>query len=403
MYQLSKLVHSRHMTAWSAVAPPDLWTVKSTYLPSNQALRSALLLLSRGLKMVAPVSGPVVVTNSFRGPPNSSGYKPEWRWKRRISFRQKRPFNLHLPFTYQSYEVKSVNDTVNHTVEYTAVPVSSINSQRVYNQAYQSFIGKMRAETAQLGALYGERKQAMSMIQTRLNGLVTGLRMVRRGDVKGLKRAWGKHAGIRRRSKATGDNILETCFGWGPLISDIAGAVEVLAKGVPPVYVKKRFTQRELQSTTSYLGAVDRHYRVQDSCSYQIQATIRVDNPNTNLAQSLGLVNLGSVLWELTPWSFVVDYFANVNTFIGSFSDFVGLEVLASSHTLFTITDSVVHDTWNVPDPGYSALFFTGQYVYMQRTVGIETPTLALRPPWRLSPFRALTSIGLLLQQIKGK
>lgn len=352
---------------------------------------------------MTPISGPLSDNWITKGPPNGSGYKPEWRWVRRVWFRQKRPYTVHLPYTYICREVLYVNDSTNHTIEYTQIPLSSIDGQRAYNQAYQSFIGKMREDNAQLLALYGERKQAMSMITTRLNQLVTGLRAVRRGDLKAVKRAWGKRAGLRKRSKAAGDNILETCFGWGPLISDISGAVDVLTKGIPPSVVKTRFWQRLTRTEEVPYGAFTERQDIQELLSWQIQAKIRIENPDLLLAQNLGMVNLGSVLWELTPWSFVVDYFVNVNTFIGALTDFLGLEVLASSATLFTTTDAVVSGTWNVPDPGYDARFYKSRAVTVTRTVGIPMPTIDFRPPWRLSPFRALTSIGLLLQQIKGK
>lgn len=124
-----------------------------------------------------------------------------------------------------------------------------------------------------------------------------------------------------------------------------------------------------------------------------------VTNPNSFLANQLGLLNPASVLWEITPWSFVFDYFVNVSDFLSSFTDTVGIRLENASRTCM-ITRNATSITYNTTSNNYALPGFGGKVVDVVRTPGITGPTLSLRPPWRMSVSRAATSVALLLQQL---
>jgi len=110
-------------------------------------------------------------------------------------------------------------------------------------------------------------------------------------------------------------------------------------------------------------------------------------------ASQLGFVNPVSVAWQLVPFSFVVDWFVNVGQFIGSYTDFVGVEQSNPCVTRYQVADCIVSAN-NRP------YVYEGLSIYVRRTLGIPSPSLKVRPWNGVSPVRAATAIALLIQQL---
>jgi len=93
-----------------------------------------------------------------------------------------------------------------------------------------------------------------------------------------------------------------------------------------------------------------------------------VDNPNLWLANRLGLINPATVIWDLIPWSFVVNMFVNVNQMVSSVTDEVGLNI---SNRSVTQTARVVVECLNYdPDPDYGTSFARYYIKNKNRVVG---------------------------------
>lgn len=135
------------------------------------------------------------------------------------------------------------------------------------------------------------------------------------------------------------------------------------------------------------------------------QAEIKVTNPNLYLANRLGLTNPASVVWELIPFSFVVDWFVNVSDFLNQFSEFHGVALVNPFNSIKTTTFcSGSRNQW-YPVPGvtlYSAFQVQSRRVTFKRQLGIPAVTLKIRAPKPLSVTRGITAISLLLQRLKG-
>lgn len=384
--------------------------------------------------MVLPISGPYGTSKTFKGPANQFGFRPDWGSIVRSSLVQRRPYNLPLAYTTTTIWILTSANSYQYTQSVSDVPQfpSYGDVQRLYNKVYADFMSDVQVVKAEMGSTFGEWKQAESMITKRANQLISGLRAARRGDLSGLKRAWGKRAGFvpskrgytdkrnkqshdratardeLRFDKAVASNVLEYSFGWAPLVADISKAVAVLSKGIPPPYVKRRGSV-SLYGSTGWLnlGSVYKKTNMRTSYKWELRAVIRTTNPNLALAQSLGLVNLGTVLWEVTPWSFVVDYFANVNDFIASWTDLVGLTLENPNKTLVATMEVNVSAKFSVSPPAlppsWAPPSWHGRRFQLTRSTGLPGPTLDLRLPWRLSLQRASTSIALLLQLLPSK
>jgi hypothetical protein len=116
-----------------------------------------------------------------------------------------------------------------------------------------------------------------------------------------------------------GDRWLELQYGWLPAISEVENAVELLdykwQREDADVIVRGSSTK----STTpkSYLTVTAKSLVTGEvKASHKYTVALKVLDPSLRNASAIGLTNLGSVAWELTPWSFVFDWFMPVGDFI---------------------------------------------------------------------------------------
>lgn len=356
--------------------------------------------------MVAPITGPFTRSWSVVGPPTTLGFKPTWVEGTRRWQRQKKPFTIPLTFSYACTTINWFNggDGTDYAAVSQVSPLSfgSGLQERLYNSTYEKFAKKVKEDAAELASTLATWTQARDMITDRATRFWRGVRAARKGDIRELKALWGKGAGIRANLKQAGANVLEYSFGWAPLAGDIAAAVAVLGKGIPPPYVRVR-QKCTYTATTGWLdlGSLTRRDDTVGTIEWSLRSWIRITNPNTLLLNELGLANPASVLWEVTPWSFVVDYFVNVNAFIASFTDWLGLELDRPNKTFFAKQNTVRTSRYKTGVRTYGAPCWGADVVGVDRTTGIPGPTLALRLPWNMSMQRAATSIALLLQQLR--
>jgi hypothetical protein len=131
--------------------------------------------------------------------------------------------------------------------------------------------------------------------------------------------------GVKGVGKSLADGVLEVYFGYKPIMSDIDACAETLSKEFDPETVDASAKRRDTRQTSlvftgsKFWKDEEWWYKVKCGCEAQIT------NPNLALAQSLGLVNPFATAWELMPWSFVVDYFINVNQFVNCLTDEYGV------------------------------------------------------------------------------
>lgn len=367
--------------------------------------------------MVSPITGPFTKVTSTFGPPNYYGYKPVWKNTSRRWYCQRKPYNLPLDFTFQQQQVLSFSpwDPTYYTTTSScaALPWATPGSffSATYNRAYDKFVSQLKPDTAGLGIGLVQRKQSLDMISNRAFQLLTFAVALRKGYIREAAKRLGVwkdsrskkiEKKFRRGAKSFADTFLEFHFGWGPLIGDIGSAVDVLQQGVPPVRARASATGSNRAMSNVTYGDQRIYSEATTTCTWSIRADVVVTNPNLWLANQLGLVNPALIAYDAVPFSFVLNWFVNVESFLSSFSDFWGISLSNGSVTSHSVNNLQVQTT-----------FLSIQKVNIGRYQTVETrrttygasipgPTLRLRDPWVLSPTRALTSISLLLQKLKG-
>lgn len=343
--------------------------------------------------MALPVTGP------FAWDMTSYRYDGHKTW-----YRQKRPYKINLAHSFvQGWAIEGNNSldawrwrTFADSQDYSAT----------YAQAYARLVSKL-GDSAGLGVTLAQWKQADGMISKRANQLSAfTTQLVRRSpigvaaslgiSIKEAQRVMGTRYGVARKLS---DLWLEFWFGWKPLVSDIFTACEVFDQPIP--WGRIRATRRRnigpylYQKPAGPFSEGIWFQRVQQYVG--IGVDVRLVNPNLHLLNQFGLLNPAVVAWDAVPWSFVIDWFANVSSWLGSFTDFAGIERSNGYVTRRSWLDGVTYWT-DLPEAGgYGIGKSLRREVLLQGN--IPRPSLVLRDA-SLKPARALTAITLLVQKL---
>lgn len=377
--------------------------------------------------MVAPITGPYQQEIGGTGPDNQTFYSFQKGYK------QARPYTLPLPYNRHVGQVQSrvgsppsgarrfgTQDTINY---YDFVNLQNLSYDKLRENTYDS---------AQMLVNLLEGRQALSMIVNRAGQLVRFGNRLRKLDFVGATRELRLATvpkGVSTK-KSFASNWLEYYFGWVPLIGDIHSAVDILQSPLKDQFVSavktaKSGTYYDLQQPYEMSRPTafnDWSYiRFYERVSYPLALVrqghqVAVSNPNLFLANQLGLVNPATVIWELIPFSFVVDWFINVEQFLSSGTDFIGLTCNNAYHTkkltvIYEYQLEVTYRWWISgtywPNDQYwystqrDALVNKGTHTV--RSQGLANPTLSVRPLYLPSWKRALTATSLLVQQLSRR
>lgn len=189
-------------------------------------------------------------------------------------------------------------------------------------------------DSANAALLIAERKEAVSLMVNRLITMRRAYQDLRKGRFRdALHRLHVKPLPKHKRTRWTKPKQasalwLEYWFGWAPMVADVHTSVDILQSDIPTpfrVKVSSGLSQKYAKSVPS--GSTYSDSRLVVSSRVFMQANVEVTNPNLFRANQLGLVNPATVIWELIPFSFLVDWFVNVGDFLSSYTDWLGLAI----------------------------------------------------------------------------
>lgn len=251
---------------------------------------------------------------------------------------------------------------------------------------------------AALGITAATANQSFGMIATRTSQLLKAYKAAKKGNVRALARSLGVKP-KKKISKYTVDDPaslwLEFTFGWSPLMSDIYQATVVLSD---PFQVKRSYgtaTVTKTARTPSGKGLITNKSRA--VCT----AGLRIDNPNLALMTQLGLSNPAAVVWDIIPFSFVIDWFFKVNRFVNTWNDMAGFTYV---DPVTTIESNVSGTEWFPRVKAIPAYTSTGKGRRRQRDLFILNkpvyPKFVLPVP---NLWLAATTTALAVQVFKKK
>jgi len=229
--------------------------------------------------------------------------------------------------------------------------VSSLVSQ-AQAKATQNVLEALKDSSFNAAQAVAERKQTMDLVASTATRIAKAAGQLKKGNFAKAARDLGvtpkKRAGRRfvrdyalDQGKAVGNAWLELQYGWKPLLGDVYGATEALAKAnnssgnqnMNTTFKKvtgrsKRKEAPSIRTNTPISPGVGYNYTVATGmCEVQckIGITYAITSPAvTNLAK-LGITNPLLLAWELLPYSFVVDWFLPIGDYLGAQDATLGL------------------------------------------------------------------------------
>jgi len=291
--------------------------------------------------------------------------------------------------------------TTSFAYAYLAQATESLENQSKI-KAYAKFVDKVR-EKAELGLAIAERKEALDLIKKRAWDLGEAMTFLLTGQFRRFLKYFKlsphpEHRRLHRnRPQQAASLWLEYWMGWAPMVADVYAAVGVLQSGYPDdMTVRVSAT-----STAPFNGSVGVEndpgsdywfWYFTAKVKVHYQGTVSVTNPNLFRANQLGLVNPVALLWQLVPFSFLVDWIVNVGQFLNSWSDFLGLEL---TDTMTSVTKTLYGDEYYRKYGAQTS--WSASAGSFNRTLSLDRPGLGWRQYRGLSATRGATAISLLL------
>lgn len=276
--------------------------------------------------------------------------------QRTPNFKFARKNNLLRPLPAKGTHIKiSSNPRLTHTVitrkpliypypkttTRLVVPMVSMDNLVSFDaetdrKARAQVLGNIRSSSVSVPTIIAEAGKTAQMVFKTATSLAGCYRSLRRGDPVAAARALGLTSRQsfnkkflqdygRDASQAAANGWLALNYGWKPLLRDIHDSAKALADIQHKDYSRQFFATGHASSRSS--GAVSSPLgtsrRVSThSVKYGMCYTMNDGKPPVE--QILGLVNPLEVVWELIPFSFVVDWFFPIGNYLqqlGAWSD----------------------------------------------------------------------------------
>ena len=303
------------------------------------------------------------------------------------------------------------------------------------NKALKRFSDAL-SKQSQLGSAFAEWRQSSDMICKRATQLLAFSSSLRRLDFRGAARALNlvyekrtknhylrtsdgrvfktklddtRKFTYRERARQLGNNWLEYWMGWAPLVGDIYNACQFFSEPLKAyrVSVSASASARDAR-TYDYDFYTSDSYDCRCTTRCRITAYVGIENPNLYALNRLGLLNPATIVWQVTPFSWLVGWFINVEQYLDSISMPAGLDLVRTSTSYKQESTCVFkryvkpNNRWGAP-PGVDWTCYSDAKSFW-RECGIPSVQLRISRPDRLSVTRAATLISLLIQRgLKAK
>lgn len=216
--------------------------------------------------------------------------------------------------------------TVNTT---TPGDPSALEIAEVKNKAIMQVVKQIRsAETSLRGMVAaGELAQTLRMLSSARKSLYSGIM----DYLSFAKKRKKKTKNLRERGRQLSDAWLEYSFGWRPLISDLDAGSKALARTATYRQPRVPLRGQGSQDIPGTRSIVNRNFGLIElrvlattgqTYSYKLYGSVGIDEHAPVLLTEIGLRldEFVPTIWELIPYSFLVDYFTNTGAMIDALS-----------------------------------------------------------------------------------
>jgi len=237
------------------------------------------------------------------------------------------------------------------TSDYPAPPGIAHNAyaefkalRKLIERAESGIEGNIAQDIAQIG-------QTTRLITSTCKRLVKSITALKKGNIPGaIEALWSGHMPrLRGRGPALGkslaNNWLELQYGWKPLIQDVKASMDALKRlnDASSPLVRRVTGSAKVQSSSetaiiSTVGTGNRigtHY-VDSFTKVKFVLRYKIDDRFKAFLAQTGFTNPINLVWEIVPFTFVVDWFIPIGPYLETLSSWDGLVFLDGSKTTFT-------------------------------------------------------------------
>lgn len=332
------------------------------------------------------------------------------RHRYNTSQRRRKPVGIESLKEMTNYQSSTITETAGFIIRnvgnvrplISAGVVTDLDSMEQARRAsVQRTLSSLKNTTWNLSTFIGELPETASFIVSVARGLVSSVLAVKRGDMRTLQRTIfprkGKgesYYGGRMMSKTASDKWLQWRYAVQPMMYDADDMLKALyetrtrplishvKRGANESYHNVRISSDEMIYTDS------QQTRVTTGVYYKV-------NPTVDGFKRLGLLNPLETLWELTPLSFVFDWFLPIGDYVANLDAMAGVEIYSSyQSTRVTSTQEVnVHSTGEWPDSGTPSLCTKNEYTRMiNPNLSVPLPQFSVG----LNMHRVIDAVSLL-------
>lgn len=258
-------------------------------------------------------------------------------------------------------------------------------------------VSKIKGHDFNLAVNVFQGKLTVNMVVNTLGQLGRSFTRLKHGDIPGAFKELGATQRGKLHKKDIPGRWLEMQYGWLPLVGDSFEAAKAFAALSNkerclrfPVSVSVKFENHVSPSPTLWSTTTKGFAR--RSYLYEAEESISAQ-------RSLGLIDPLSVVWELLPYSFVVDWFYPIGTYLEN------LAVIPSLKGRFLQTDVIKATSTCTPiDLGYLNAEYEFRSTSVTRRVFNALALPTARPkfvpfPEAMSPKRVWNALALASQR----
>jgi hypothetical protein len=253
--------------------------------------------------------------------------------------------------------MNKVNGHWNTTMEYGdwggnsfAPGKNASDSDYLSNKSLNKLLGKAKDQSVNLGWAVGEGRQTLNLFADNAKKIAGAARTLRQGNLVGAaailtgaqprefirgERSFKKD--LRRNAPvALANRWLELQYGWLPLLSDIYGSFEYLTNKLYKAPRLKETAFAHIERNEENISEFA-DFRVVTSVetTHTVRWVLYYTQSGNHDLSALGLTNPLSIAWEVTPWSFVVDWALPIGTYLNNLDAFDGLSFVKGCKTEF--------------------------------------------------------------------
>lgn len=232
-----------------------------------------------------------------------------------------------LPFSWKPSG--GTPDPTNWGREEQTAWINSIESDMLANLR-----SKVKGQSVNLQNSLAESRQTIDMIRSLFVRLVKTLIAAKHGNLKSVFSNL-----FPKDSKELSNDYLVWQFGIRPLVSDLDGILKsISSSGIQPTFDVNVTRSNRGGGTYTQKSVYGLPFSARNNVEWEVhvryKARVEVTLPYTKDLAILGFTNPAATLWEVTPWSFLIDWLLPIGKYLDQLDWASGCRVVHVTKTV---------------------------------------------------------------------